>query len=94
MSKKRKSGGESRGEKSGKSQNKSKRSIKSSLLNFLQTNSAETFNYKQIAAQLGLNSHAERNILLECLEELMLDGTLEEKDRGKYKPVLESKDMV
>ena len=69
---------------------KSKRSIKSSLLNYLQTHPSESYNYKQIAAKLGLNSHAERDLLLTSIEELLEDGYLEEKDRGKYKPVLES----
>ncbi|MGZ5302910.1 MAG: ribonuclease R, partial [Bacteroidia bacterium] len=83
MAKKKRSTGENNGAKS-------KRSIKSSLLNYLQTNPNEGLNYKQIAAQLGLNSHAEHDILLAAIEELIADGYLEEKDRGKYKPVLES----
>lgn len=90
MSKKRRSGAEGRGKSSDNGQTRSKRSIKSSLLNFLQTHPSESYNHKQIAAQLGLHSHAERDMLLTALEELLVDGYLEEKDRGKYKPVLES----
>ena len=66
---------------------RSKRSIKSSLINFLQAHSNEANNYKQIAAALGLNSHADRDMLLTAMEELLADGNLEEVEKGKYKPL-------
>lgn len=71
----------------GQETHKNKRSIKSSLVNFLRDHPEEGFNYKQVAAKLGLHSHAERDLLLTSLEELLTDGYLEEIKRGKYMPV-------
>jgi ribonuclease R len=72
------------------SQHKNKRSIKSSLINFLRDNNAIAFNYKQVAAKLELHSHAERDTLLEVLEELRSEGQLEEITNGKYKSAIET----
>lgn len=74
----------------GPAQHKNKRSIKSSLINFLRDNNAIAFNYKQVAAKLELHSHAERDILLEVLEELRSEGQLEEITHGKYKSAIET----
>jgi ribonuclease R len=76
--------------KDGGGNGRNKRSIKSSLINFLHQNPGESFNYKQIAARMGLHSHEERDILLSCLEELLKEGQLDELDRGKYTPTFET----
>ncbi len=67
---------------------KSKRAIKSSLINFFRDHPNQGMNYKQIAAKLGLNSHNERDTLIKCINELLVDGILEEPDRGKYQKVV------
>jgi len=41
-------------------------------------------NYKQISKQLNINSHAERKIIIEVLEELKHKNFLEEIKRGQY----------
>lgn len=76
--------------KKGKEKFRSRRSIKSSLVNYLREHPSELLNYKQIAARLGLHAHAERDILVELIDELLIEGSLEEIDRGKYKPILQS----
>lgn len=61
------------------------RSIKSSALNTLRTTGGAPFNHKQLAARLGLNAHAERDALLQVLEELVEDGYLDKPDPGHYR---------
>jgi ribonuclease R len=69
---------------------RNKRSIKSSLVNFLHLHPGESFNYRQIAAKMGLHSHEERDLLLASLEELLSDGQIDEPERGKYIPKFET----
>jgi ribonuclease R len=84
---KTKSPGKSTTAKSGP---KGKRSVKSSLINFLRDHSSEPFNYKEMAARLNLTSSTEKAALIEALEDLLHDGSLEEIKRGKYKAVIQT----
>nr|MDQ3073886.1 hypothetical protein [Bacteroidota bacterium] len=66
---------------------RNKRSIKSSVVNFLKENRTDPFNYMQLAAKMGIRTEEEKNLLLKALEELLVDGEIEEIKRGKYQPV-------
>ncbi len=88
MSKKRKTKTKNQSSSKSGGGDKGKRSIKSSLVNFLQTTGSEPFNYKQMADKLQLKSSTDKAILIDVLEELLQEGSLEEIKRGKYKPVI------
>ena len=67
------------------SKKKTKSNIVSSILNFFNRNSQKAFNYKQIAADLGLKTEAERLIVKSALENMKADSFILEVSRGKYK---------
>lgn len=59
--------------------------IVNSIINFFNSNAGESFNYKQIAARLGLKKVAEKQIIINALFDLKEDGYIVETARGKYK---------
>ena len=67
------------------SKKKTKSNIVSSILNFFNRNSQKAFNYKQIAADLGLKTEAERLNVKSALENMKADSFILEVSRGKYK---------
>lgn len=55
------------------------------LLNTLKKNPEKSYNYKQIAAKIGLTTSSEKQLLISVLDELSLQESLIETERGKYK---------
>ncbi len=55
------------------------------ILSILRKESPKTFNYKQIAAKMGLDDPSSRNHITKNLKKLVGDGSIEEIERGKYK---------
>jgi ribonuclease R len=64
---------------------KTKANIINSIINFFNSNSGESFNYKQISSRLGLKKVTEKQIIVNTLLELKEDGFVVETSRGKYK---------
>lgn len=75
-----------------KDKSKGSGSMKSELMRSVQDlfifHSGRSFNYKQIAGLLGLNTKAERIVVQEILSEMALQGTLSESIAGKYRLVV------
>ena len=59
--------------------------LTSKILKFLNKNSTQSFNYKQIAAQLEIKDHHGKQQIIKKLEELKQKERIQESDRGKYK---------
>lgn len=55
------------------------------VLNVFYLNPDKTYNYKQVARQLFLNSKDERKLILDIIQKLCRAGKLKEVERGKYK---------
>ncbi len=58
------------------------------ILNILRKERNKTFNYKQIAAKLGVNDASSRNQIIKKLAQLKVKQEIEEVDRGKFKAVV------
>lgn len=70
-----------------------KKSIKipnltNTILNILKKERNKTFNYKQIAAKLGVNDASSRNQIIKKLHQLKAKKEIEEIDRGKFKAIV------
>lgn len=63
---------------------KKKGDIISGVINFFNNNTDKSYNYKQIAADLGIKTQPERIILTGILEDLAGDDFIIDKGRGKY----------
>jgi ribonuclease R len=63
----------------------SKKEIIKRIIKLFNTYSTETMNYKQVSAEIGATSQANKLIVANILEKLFLDDFLLEPDRGKYK---------
>ena len=61
--------------------------LTNTILGILKKDKNKTFNYKQIAAILGVNDTSSRNQIVKKLNELKAKQEIEEVDRGKYKVV-------
>ena len=55
-----------------------------SILSILRKESNEPFNYKQIAARLGVDDPSSRNQIIKNLHRLKIEGSIQEIERGKY----------
>ncbi|NNC45117.1 MAG: ribonuclease R [Winogradskyella sp.] len=62
--------------------------LTNTILNILKKDRNQSFNYKQIAAKLGLNDASSRNQIIKKLKQLKVKGEIEEVDRGKYKAIV------
>jgi exoribonuclease R len=60
----------------------------SSILTVLKSDRNKAFNYKQIAAKLGVNDASSRNKIIKTLAKLTAQKEVEEVDRGKYKAIV------
>ncbi|MEZ4857368.1 MAG: ribonuclease R [Flavobacteriaceae bacterium] len=69
--------------KKGGKKNKSE-NFSEPILTILRKDHTQTFNYKQIAAKLGLDDPSSRNHIVKSLQRLKLQGAIIEVDRGKY----------
>ena len=78
MSKKRK----------GKSKNKGISNLTNTILSILKKERNQSFNYKQIAAKLGVNDASSRNQIIKKLRDLQGKQEIEEVERGKFKAVV------
>ena len=62
--------------------------LTSTILNILRKEKGKTFNYKQIAAKLGVNDASSRNQIIKKLQQLKAKQEIEEVERGKFKAVI------
>lgn len=61
-----------------------------SILDILKKEPKRNFNYKQIAAKLGLDDPSSRNQIIKKLKQLQAKEQIQEVDRGKYKVITKS----
>jgi ribonuclease R len=71
-----------------KSSNNKISNLTNTILSILKKDRNTTFNYKQIAAKLGVNDASSRNQIIKKLQELKAKQEIEEIDRGKFKAVV------
>jgi len=64
--------------------------ITDAILSILKKDKQQTYNYKQIAAKLGVNDASSRNQIIKKLHQLKAKQEIEEVDRGKFKAVISS----
>lgn len=64
---------------------KSKSDIINATTNFFNHNTKDSFNYKQVAASIGLKTPAEKQVLISILQDLLEDSFVVETSVGKYK---------
>lgn len=68
--------------KTNKKQNQG--NLSRSIINILRKNSGKAYNYKQIAASLGVNDASSRNQIIKKLSQLAAKQQIKEVDRGKF----------
>ncbi|MCB0424365.1 MAG: ribonuclease R, partial [Mangrovimonas sp.] len=68
---------------SGKIQN-----LTTTILNILRKEKNQAFNYKQIAAKLGVNDASSRNQIIKKLQQLKAKQEIEEVERGKFRAII------
>ncbi|WP_369999200.1 ribonuclease R [Winogradskyella sp.] len=64
--------------------------LTNTILSILKKDRNKTFNYKQIAAIIGVNDASSRNQIIKTLTKLAAKQEIEQVDRGKYKAVVTS----
>lgn len=69
---------------------RSKKQLKKEVLRYFEQQPRNKVNYKQLAHRLGAGNKKEREKVLVALEELYVDGVLEEVKPGKYKQKIQS----
>ena len=65
-----------------------KNEITKGIFTVLEKEPSKSFNYKQIAAKLGVNDPSSRNQIIKKLQQLKANQDIEEVDRGKFKAVI------
>ncbi len=78
MSKKRK----------GKSRKKGISNLTNTILSILKKDRNQAFNYKQIAAKLGVNDASSRNQIIKTLAKLATKQEIQQVERGKFKAII------
>ena len=68
--------------------NKGISNLTNTILSILKKDRNQSFNYKQIAAKLGVNDASSRNQIIKKLHELLAKKEIEEVERGKYKAIV------
>ncbi len=68
--------------------NKGISNLTNTILSILKKERNKTFNYKQIAAKLGVNDASSRNQIIKKLRELQRKQEIEEVERGKFKAIV------
>lgn len=61
-----------------------KSAIRRGVIEYLQANSTKSYNYKQIAAQVGVKDTQNRQMILQILKQLKANGELKEPEIGMY----------
>ncbi|MBC6997593.1 ribonuclease R [Cytophaga sp. FL35] len=74
-----------------KARNHRKNEITKGIFTILEKSPNKTYNYKQIASQLGLDNTQDRNQLIKRLGELKQSNRIVEEERGKYRAVESTK---
>ncbi len=67
-----------------KSKNKVQGNLSKTILDILRHNPDKNFNYKQIAASMGVNDASSRNQIIKKLAQLAAKKQIKEVDRGKF----------
>ena len=67
--------------------NKGISNLTNTILSIIKKDRNQAFNYKQIAAKLGVNDASSRNQIIKKLAELTVKKEIEEVERGKFKAV-------
>jgi len=62
--------------------------LTNTILRILKKERNSTFNYKQIAAKLGVNDASSRNQIIKKLQQLKAKQEIEEVERGKFKAIV------
>ncbi len=62
--------------------------LTNTILSILKKDRSQTFNYKQIAAKLGVNDASSRNQIIKKLQQLKAKQEIEEVERGKFKAII------
>ena len=68
-----------------KSSGFNKKNLKNAILTVFYDNPQKSFNYKQLAGELGVKDPEIRRLVSVVLDELADDNTIEQVFRGKYK---------
>ncbi|MFK7781561.1 ribonuclease R [Psychroserpens sp.] len=71
-----------------KKSNKGISNLTNTILSILKKERNKTFNYKQIAAILGVNDASSRNQIIKTLAKLTSRQEIEQVDRGKFKAIV------
>ena len=58
--------------------------LTNTILSILKKDRNQSFNYKQIAAKLGVNDASSRNQIIKKLHQLLANKEIEEVERGKF----------
>ena len=74
--------------KKGKSKRKGISNLSNTILSILKKERNQAFNYKQIAAKLGVNDASSRNQIIKKLRDLQGKQEIEEIERGKYRAIV------
>jgi len=72
----------------GKSKNNGISNLTNTILSILKKERNQTFNYKQIAAKLGVDDASSRNQIIKKLRDLQGKQEIEEVERGKFKAII------
>ncbi|GLB52929.1 ribonuclease R [Neptunitalea chrysea] len=70
-----------------RAQKQKKNEITKGIFTVLEKNQSQLFNYKQIAAKLGITDTSGRNLLIKKLVQLKEGKRIEEPERGKYRAI-------
>ena len=62
--------------------------LTNTILGILKKDRNQTYNYKQIAAKLGVNDASSRNQIIKTLAKLAAKQEIEQVDRGKFKAIV------
>ncbi|WP_274474977.1 ribonuclease R family protein [Mangrovimonas aestuarii] len=76
------------GRKKRKSKSNKIPNLTNTIFSILKKERNKTFNYKQIAAKIGVNDASSRNQIIKKLHQLKAKGQIEEVERGKFKAVV------
>ena len=62
--------------------------LTNTIISILKKEKNKSFNYKQIAAKLGVNDASSRNQIIKTLQKLKVKQEIEEVERGKFKALI------
>ena len=72
----------------GKSRNKGISNLTNTILSILKKERNQSFNYKQLAAKLGVNDASSRNQIIKTLAKLAAKEEIQQVERGKFKAII------